>query len=136
EGIEGRRVFRIGNPIYEVLRHHEAQIEASDVHARLNLEEGRYFLVTMHREENVDVEERLRSLVAALEALSSEYALQVVCSIHPRTRRRMEAFGFGPERDGPKFLLPLGLVHFVALAQNAFCVCCDSGPVQEGCATF
>ena len=136
EGIEGRRVFCIGNPIYEVLRHHEAQIEASDVHARLGLEEGRYSLVTMHREENVDVEERLRSLVAALEALNREYALPVVCSLHPRTRRRMEAFGVGPERDGLKFLSPLGLFDFVALEQKAFCVLSDSGTVQEECAIF
>ncbi|HZT60179.1 MAG TPA: UDP-N-acetylglucosamine 2-epimerase (non-hydrolyzing) [Pyrinomonadaceae bacterium] len=136
EGFEGRRVFVIGNPIYEVLRHHEQQIQASDVHARLGLEAGRYFLVTMHREENVDVEERLRSLVSALEALHAEYAVPVVCSLHPRTRRRMEAFGVGGERDGLKFLSPLGLFDFVALEQRAFCVLSDSGTVQEECAVF
>src|SRR5947199_9511390 len=91
EGIEGRRVFVTGNPIYEVLRHHESQIDASDVLSRLELEAEKYFLVTMHREENVDVEERLRSLVGALEALRSEYGHTVVCSLHPRTRKRMES---------------------------------------------
>lgn len=136
EGFEGRRVFVVGNPIYEVLRHHEQQIQSSDVHARLGLEAGRYFLVTMHREENVDVEERLRSLVSALEALHREYGLTVVCSLHPRTRRRMEAFGVEGERDGLKFLSPLGLFDFVALEQRAFCVLSDSGTVQEECAIF
>ena len=136
EGFEGRRVYVIGNPIYEVLRHHDEQIRASDIHARLGLEPGRYFLVTMHREENVDVEERLRSLVAALEALHAEYALPVVCSLHPRTRRRMEGFGVGAEREGLKFLTPLGLFDFVALERSAFCVLSDSGTVQEECAIF
>ncbi|HST51638.1 MAG TPA: UDP-N-acetylglucosamine 2-epimerase (non-hydrolyzing) [Pyrinomonadaceae bacterium] len=136
EGFEGRRVFVVGNPIYEVLRHHEQQIQSSDIHARLGLEAGRYFLVTMHREENVDVEDRLRSLISALEALNKEYGLPVVCSLHPRTRRRMEHFGVGAERDGLKFLSPLGLFDFVALEQRAFCVLSDSGTVQEECCIF
>jgi UDP-N-acetylglucosamine 2-epimerase (non-hydrolysing) len=136
EGIEGRRVYVIGNPIYEVLRHHEARISTSDIHARLNLEAGRYFLVTMHREENVDVEDRLRSLVSTLEALHQEYALPVVCSLHPRTRRRMEGFGVDGERAGLKFLSPLGLFDFVALERSAFCVLSDSGTVQEECSIF
>lgn len=136
EGVEGRRVFVIGNPIYEVLLHHEPQIDASDVHPRLGLEVGRYFLVTMHREENVDVEERLRSLVAALKALGEEYSLPVVCSLHPRTRKRMESFGVTAGGDGLRFLSPLGLFDFVALEKGAFCVLSDSGTVQEECAIF
>jgi len=136
EGIEGRRVYVTGNPIYEVLRHHGPRIDASDVLARLGLEAGRYFLVTMHREENVDVEERLRSMVGALEALRSEYGHAVVCSLHPRTRKRMEGFGVGTEGDGIKFISPLGLFDFVALERSAFCVLSDSGTVQEECAIF
>lgn len=137
EGIEGRRIYVTGNPIYEVLRHHTPQIDVSDVLARLGLEAGRYFLVTMHREENVDVEERLRSLVGALQALRSEYGHTVVCSLHPRTRKRMEAFGVGTDGDeGMKFLSPLGLFDFVALERSAFCVLSDSGTVQEECAIF
>lgn len=136
EGFEGRRIYVIGNPIYEVLQYHEAQINGSDIHARLGLDIGRYFLVTMHREENVDVEERLRSLVAALEALNKEYALPIVCSLHPRTRKRMESFGVEAERDGLKFLSPLGLFDFVRLERSAFCVLSDSGTVQEECSIF
>jgi UDP-N-acetylglucosamine 2-epimerase (non-hydrolysing) len=137
EGFEGRRVYVIGNPIYEVIRHHESQVEASDVHSRLGVERGRYFLVTMHREENVDVESRLRSLVGALEQLHAEYGLPVVCSLHPRTRRRMEAFGVDAERDaGVRFLSPLGFFDFVALERGAFCVLSDSGTVQEECSIF
>lgn len=137
EGFEGRRVYVVGNPIYEVIRHHESQVEASDVHARLGLERGRYFLVTMHREENVDVEPRLRSLVGALGKLHAEYGLPVACSLHPRTRRRMEAFGVDPERDaGVRFFPPLGFFDFVALERAAFCVLSDSGTVQEECSIF
>jgi UDP-N-acetylglucosamine 2-epimerase (non-hydrolysing) len=136
EGIEGRRVYVTGNPIYEVLRHHERQINESDVHARLKLEAGRYFLVTMHREENVDVEERLRSLIGALEALRQEYKYPVVCSLHPRTRARMEKFGVGAEEGGVIFLSPLGLFDFIALERKAFCVLSDSGTVQEECCIF
>lgn len=136
EGFEGRRVFVTGNPIYEVLRHHAPQIDASDVHARLGLVRGRYFLATMHREENVDVESRLRSLVSALEALREEHSMPVVCSLHPRTRRRMEAFGVAAARDDFMFLEPLGLFDFVALEKEAFCVLSDSGTVQEECAIF
>jgi UDP-N-acetylglucosamine 2-epimerase (non-hydrolysing) len=137
EGFEGRRVYVVGNPIYEVIRHYESQTEASDVHARLGLERGRYFLVTMHREENVDVEARLRSLVGALGKLHAEYGLPVVCSLHPRTRRRMEAFGVDPERDaGVRFMSPLGFFDFVALEKAAFCVLSDSGTVQEECSIF
>jgi UDP-N-acetylglucosamine 2-epimerase (non-hydrolysing) len=136
EGIEGRRVYVIGNPIYEVLLHHAAQINQSNVHERLQLEAERYFLVTMHREENVDVEDRLRSLVGALEALREEYGYPVVCSLHPRTRMRLERFGVGAEGGGVTFLSPLGLFDFVALEQKAFCVLSDSGTVQEECAIF
>ncbi len=136
EGIEGRRIYVTGNPIYEVLKHHEKSIAESDVHTRLGLEAGRYFLVTMHREENVDVESRLRSLVEALETLTRDYLLPVVCSLHPRTRKRMEGFGVLSQGDALKFVSPLGLFDFVALERQAFCVLSDSGTVQEECAIF
>ena len=136
EGIEGQRIYVTGNPIYEVLQYFESQIQASDVHARLGVEPGRFFLVTMHREENVDVEERLRSLIAAFEALHQEYDVPVVCSLHPRTRERIRAFGIDDNRKGLKFVSPLGLFDFVALERTAFCVLSDSGTVQEECAIF
>ncbi|HWW76646.1 MAG TPA: UDP-N-acetylglucosamine 2-epimerase (non-hydrolyzing) [Pyrinomonadaceae bacterium] len=137
EGIAGQRVFVTGNPIYEVLRHYDEQILRSDVHARLGLEAGGYFLVTMHREENVDVEGRLRSLILALETLRREYGLPVICSVHPRTRARMKGLGIDPGAHADiRFLDPFGLFDFITLERNAFCVLSDSGTVQEECSIF
>lgn len=96
EGIAGERIFVIGNPILEVIRHHEDAIGRSGVLARLGLEAQRYLLVTMHREENVDVEVRLRPLVDALRMLSGGHGLPVVVSTHPRTRDRMRRSGWTP----------------------------------------
>jgi UDP-N-acetylglucosamine 2-epimerase (non-hydrolysing) len=105
--------------------------------SRLGLEAGRYFLVTMHRAENVDVEDRLRSLLAALERLQREYELPIICSTHPRTRAVMERFQLDPRAYGQiQFHAPFGLFDFIALEQNAFCVLSDSGTVQEECSIF
>jgi UDP-N-acetylglucosamine 2-epimerase (non-hydrolysing) len=137
EGIEGRRVFVTGNPILEVIEHYDARIGDSGALARLGLEAGRYFLVTMHRAENVDVEGRLRALIRALELLEREYGLPVVVSTHPRTRARLEGFRVDAEAFGRiRFMEPFGLFDFVALERAAFCVLSDSGTVQEECAIF
>ncbi|MDT7604816.1 MAG: hypothetical protein QOF61_2813 [Acidobacteriota bacterium] len=137
EGIEGRRVYVTGNPILEVIEHYGEQVRGSDVLARLGLERENYFLVTMHRAENVDIEERLRSLIRGLELLQREYGLPVICSTHPRTRAVMQRFQIDPEASaGIQFHEPFGLFDFVALEQSAFCVLSDSGTVQEECALF
>ncbi|MFL6334922.1 MAG: non-hydrolyzing UDP-N-acetylglucosamine 2-epimerase [Pyrinomonadaceae bacterium] len=137
EGFAGPRVHVTGNPILEVLEHYGAEIEKSDVLERLGLGARTYFLVTMHRAENVDVEGRLRSLIGALEALWREYGLPVVVSTHPRTRALMGRFGFDPSQsEGVQFQPPFGLFDFVALEKNAFCVLSDSGTVQEECCIF
>ncbi len=137
EGIEGRRIFVTGNPILEVIEHHHEQIERSDALTRLSLEPKKYFLVTMHREENVDVEERLRSLIESFEALQREYDLPVIVSTHPRTRAVMSRFPVSLDRnDAIHFHEPFGLFDFVKLERNAFCVLSDSGTVQEECCIF
>jgi UDP-N-acetylglucosamine 2-epimerase (non-hydrolysing) len=137
EGIEGRRIYVTGNPILEVIEHYGADVEKSDVVQRLGFEPKKYFLVTMHRAENVDVEERLRSLIASLEALWREYGLPVVVSTHPRTRALMDRFGFDTAgHEGIQFHPPFGLFDFIALEKNAFCVLSDSGTVQEECCIF
>ncbi len=145
EGIDGRRIHVTGNPILEVLTHYGDQIAASDVHERLGLERGAYFLVTMHRAENVDIEERLRHLTEALSQVASRYGLPVVCSLHPRTRDKMRAFGLevgdvaasgSTGAPGVRYLEPLGLFDFVALERDARCVLSDSGTVQEECCIF
>jgi UDP-N-acetylglucosamine 2-epimerase (non-hydrolysing) len=136
EGIEGERIFVIGNPIYEVLQTHEAEIAAASALDRLGVDAQGYFLVTMHREENVDVEDRLRSLVNAIALLREEYDRPVVCSVHPRTRAMIERYDVDGTADGVIFAKPFSLFDFVALEKNAFCVLSDSGTVQEECCIF
>ena len=131
EGFQGERIYVIGNPIKEVMDHHADQIAASQVLSQLGLEEKKYFLVTMHRAENVDVEERLRSLVEALFGLHQQYGFPVVCSFHPRTRAKVEKFGVAVNRPGLRFMEPFGFFDFVHLERSAFCTLSDSGTVQE-----
>lgn len=136
EGIEGHRIFVIGNPIFEVIQHYDASIQKSAILSELGLEKGRYFLVTMHRTENVDVEDRLRSLTKAFDLLQKEYQLPIVCSLHPRTKNRMHSYGVGTENEQIKSHAPFGFFDFIALERNAFCVLSDSGTVQEECCIF
>jgi UDP-N-acetylglucosamine 2-epimerase (non-hydrolysing) len=137
EGIEGHRIFVTGNPINEVIQHYDDLISKSDIHERLGLKAGKYFLVTMHREENVDVEDRLRALIKVLELLHRDYQLPIICSTHPRTRARMKRSEIETPADGGvQFHEPFGLFDFISLERNAFCVLSDSGTVQEECCIF
>jgi UDP-N-acetylglucosamine 2-epimerase (non-hydrolysing) len=136
EGIEGRRIYVVGNPILEVIQHYDSAIQRSTILQRLSLESGKFFLVTMHREENVDNEVRLRSLVSSLILLQSEYKLPVVCSLHPRTQNRMQRHGITTNNEHITFHSPFGLFDFIALERNARCVLSDSGTVQEECCIF
>lgn len=133
EGIPSQRIYVVGNPIAEVLRHHDAAITASGVHAQLGIEHHRYFLVTMHRQENVDDAGRLRSLIQAMDRLALEHDLPVICSMHPRTMVRLREFNVHPSQPGVRFVEPFGLVDFVALERTARCVLSDSGTVSEEC---
>ena len=137
EGIEGRRVFVTGNPIHEVIESYSEQIAQSEALASRGLEQRKYFLVTMHRAENVDIEDRLRSLVEALQLLHNEYGLPVIVSSHPRTRAVMRRFNVEPESlRGVQFEDAFGFFDFIALERGAFCVLSDSGTVQEECCIF
>jgi UDP-N-acetylglucosamine 2-epimerase (non-hydrolysing) len=136
EGIGSQSIFVTGNPIKEVIDHNAASIQASEALANMGLAPKKYFLVTMHRAENVDVEWRLRNLVLALELLHQEYGFPVVCSLHPRTRSKVEAFGIRLRRDGLIFAEPFGFFDFVNMEQQAFCLLSDSGTVQEEACIF
>ena len=136
EGIPSKRIHVTGNPIYEVIQHYDPQIRQSTILADLSLEAGQYFLVTMHRAENVDVKVRLIGLTTALDRLQKEYGVPVIISTHPRTRARMQAFDIGVDNDQVRFLPPFSFFDFIALEQNAFCVLSDSGTVQEECCIF
>ncbi len=136
EGIPGERIYVIGNPIYEVICHFEPQIQQSTILKDLGLENRQYFLVTMHRAENVDVEGRLRGLTSAIDQLQRSYGLPVIISTHPHTQLRMQAFGIDVQNTGIRFLPPFRFFEFIALERNAFCVISDSGTVQEECCIF
>jgi UDP-N-acetylglucosamine 2-epimerase (non-hydrolysing) len=136
EGIEGQRVYVTGNPIKEVLDHYEPQIESSRALSELGLEAGKYFLVTLHRAENVDVEERLEAFIEAFGMLNEKYGVPVICSLHPRTRSQLQKQGKVLEVGGVRAVEPLGLFDFVHLEKNAMCVLTDSGTVQEECCIF
>ncbi|MCX6620785.1 MAG: UDP-N-acetylglucosamine 2-epimerase (non-hydrolyzing) [Acidobacteria bacterium] len=136
EGFAGNRVYVTGNPIKQVIDKFSAKIGASGALDELGLQRGRFFLVTLHRAENVDIESRLRSFLEALALLHEEFGFPVACSLHPRTRSKMEAFGIDPERAGLSFLEPLGFFDFVRLEQSAFCLLSDSGTVQEEACIF
>jgi len=133
EGIASQRVIVTGNPINEVLRYYVRCIDSSDVHARLGVQQGAYFLVTAHRAENVDVPDRLRQLADALRQLGDDHGVPIVVSMHPRTRSRLEAFGLTELVSGLRVMPPLGLFDFVRLERDAMCVLTDSGTVQEEC---
>ena len=136
EGIEHDRIFVIGNPIYEVLNTYATQIETGQVLARLGLEPQHYFLVTMHREENVDDPTRLGSLLEGLERVAAIYQQPIVVSLHPRTRDKMSQYGVLVRSELIRLLDPLGFFDFVALERNARSVLTDSGTVQEECCIF
>ena len=136
EGIAGERIYVTGNPINEVLEHYRELIDAAPVFERLGVSPGGYFLATMHRAENVDLDGRLRGLADALERVSREYDKPVICSLHPRTRQKLLQFGVEVGDERVRFLEPLGLFDFVALERSAFCTLSDSGTVQEECCLF
>ncbi len=130
EGLPQERVILSGSPMKEVLGHHAAAIDASDVHARMGLEKDGYFVVSMHREENVDDAIHLESLVDALHGVAERWDLPLVFSCHPRTRKRLEARG--EELDARiRVMPPLGFIDYVALQKHARCTLSDSGTITE-----
>jgi UDP-N-acetylglucosamine 2-epimerase (non-hydrolysing) len=136
EGIPGDRIFVTGNPIREVIQHYDPVIRQSDVLSDLCLQPKKFFLVTMHRAENVDVEDRLYSLIQALDSLQRKYDVPVLISTHPHTRKRLESFCIRLNNNNVKFLEPFGFFDFITLERNALCVISDSGTVQEECCIF
>ncbi|KGK85754.1 UDP-N-acetylglucosamine 2-epimerase [Desulfosporosinus sp. HMP52] len=136
EGIDGKRIFVTGNPIREVLSYYADNIKQSRVLETLGVNSKSYFLVTLHRAENVDDEVRLSKFIASLHKLYKDYKIPLICSLHPRTRSQLQKQSKILEGGGIKIVEPLGLFDFVCLEQNAFCVLSDSGTVQEECSLF
>ncbi len=136
EGIERARIFVTGNPIKEVLDIFSRQIDGSDALQRLTVEEFDYFLVTIHRSENVDNYARLKKILDGFAAVTEKFGKKMLISVHPRTAEKFSKFGFAPDSDKIKLLEPLGFFDFVKLEKNALAVLTDSGTVQEECAIF
>jgi UDP-N-acetylglucosamine 2-epimerase (non-hydrolysing) len=133
EGIESDSILVTGNPIKEVMDRHAAAIDRSDVLDRLGVDDGGYLVLTAHRQETVDVEGRLSSLVDGVTGIARELELPLVCSVHPRTRAKLESFAVTLGGDGVVVSPPLGFLDFVKLERHARCVLTDSGTVQEEC---
>lgn len=131
EGLHSRRILLTGSPMREVLDAYRSQILASDVLERLHLEEGGYFLVSAHREENVDSPARLQMLLDCLEAVRARWGLPIYVSTHPRTRKRLEALPNWSEPEGIVFHEPFGFHDFNRLQLGAACVLSDSGTIAE-----
>jgi UDP-N-acetylglucosamine 2-epimerase (non-hydrolysing) len=102
----------------------------------LKLKKKKYFLVTLHRAENVDIEKRLKNFLAAFDAITKKYKIPIILSLHPRTQAKMEKFGLTFDNPMVRYMTPLGFFDFVALERDAFCVLSDSGTVQEECSIF
>ena len=134
-GLPKERTYVTGSPMAEVLHENLAEIEASDIHARLGLEKGKYILLSAHREENIDTEKNFLSLFNAINEMAEKYDMPILYSCHPRSRKRLEASGF---KLDPRVIQhePLGFHDYNCLQMNAFAVVSDSGTLPEESSFF
>ncbi|MBS0174332.1 MAG: UDP-N-acetylglucosamine 2-epimerase (non-hydrolyzing) [Nitrospira sp.] len=130
EGLPADRVIKTGSPMYEVLTHYASKIATSDALQRLELQLGRYFVVSAHREENIDSDANFAGLVETLNAVANAYDMPVVVSTHPRTRQRIDAIGVSLD-ERIRLLKPLGFSDYVRLQKDAQAVLSDSGTINE-----
>lgn len=131
EGIHHRRIYLTGSPMREVLDYYRSRIDASDVLSRLGLEVRGYFIVSLHREENVDNSSRLFALVETLNALAEMHEMPVIVSTHPRTKKRLSALDTRKLDPRVRWMKPFGFNDYNKLQMNAFCTISDSGTIAE-----
>ena len=134
-GVAKERTYVTGSPMAEVLHKNLDSIEASDIHARLNLRKGNYILLSAHREENIDTEKNFLSLFRAINAMAAKYDMPILYSCHPRSRKRLEASGFQLDSRVIRHE-PLGFHDYNCLQMNAFAVVSDSGTLPEESSFF
>ena len=131
EGLSHRFIYLTGSPMREVLEHVLPSIQKSNILETLKLEKNKYFIVSVHREENVDSKENLQKVVECLSSLSEAYGYPVVVSTHPRTRNRLEKLGLLDDMEDIQFLKPFGFFDYNKLQMDAFCAISDSGTISE-----
>lgn len=131
EGVRPETIIKTGSHMREVLDHYMHKIQASDVLARMGLEQDRYFIVSAHREENVDTPENLTDMVETLNALAAQFEFPVIVSTHPRTQKRLDALKLDRLDSRIQFLKPFGFCDYIKLQMEALCVVSDSGTITE-----
>ena len=134
-GLPKERTYVTGSPIAEVLHNNLAKIEASDIHARLGLEKGKYILLSAHREENIDTDKNFMSLFTAINKMAEKYDMPILYSCHPRSKKRLQASGFPLDKRVIQHE-PLGFHDYNCLQMNAFAVVSDSGTLPEESSFF
>lgn len=130
EGLPPDRVIKTGSPMFEVLNHYLPSISKSDVLSRLKLDKQKFFVVSSHREENINSERNFNGLIECLNAIAEKYKFPVIVSTHPRTRKMIESKNV-KVHEGVQFLKPLGFSDYNALQMHAFAVLSDSGTISE-----
>lgn len=130
EGLPADRIIKTGSPMFEVLTHYSASIEASDILSRLELSEGQYFVVSCHREENVNSNDKFNNFIETLNIISDTYGYPIIVSTHPRTRKMLESKNLAV-RKNIQFLKPMGFNDYNALQMRSFAVLSDSGTISE-----
>ncbi|MEX0166162.1 UDP-N-acetylglucosamine 2-epimerase (non-hydrolyzing) [Pseudomonas brassicacearum] len=131
EGIRPETIIKTGSHMEEVLDYYMPKILTSDVLVREGLEQDKFFIVSAHREENVDTPENLRDMLKTLRALADKYQFPIIVSTHPRTRKRLELVGESLDHPLIRFSKPFGLLDYIKLQMSAFCVLSDSGTITE-----
>jgi UDP-N-acetylglucosamine 2-epimerase len=131
EGIRPETVIKTGSPMKEVLTYYLPKIDASDILGQLELKPRSYVVVSAHREENIDDDRNFSDLLASLNAIAGKYAMPVIVSTHPRTRKRLETLNINNLDALIRFMKPLGFLDYIKLQKNAFCVVSDSGTITE-----
>lgn len=131
EGIRPETVIKTGSSMKEVLEYHKEDIENSKVLETLNLKEKDFFIVSAHREENVDSEQNFNDLLESLNVIATTYNKRVIVSTHPRTRKKLELLDRKDFNPLVEFMKPLGFFDYIALQQNAYCAISDSGTITE-----
>lgn len=131
EGLRPETVIKTGSPMREVLEFHKTAIDHCDILVKENLGKSDYFIVSAHREENVDSEKNFADLLDSLNAIVDKYHRKLIVSTHPRTRKKLETIGFINNNPMVEFMKPFGFLEYIKLQMNAFCVISDSGTITE-----